>query len=300
MKTKILLNPYSHRWNAREDWKRVDAALRAVGVDFNLSVSEYADHLVELAADAVREGFTTLIVAGGDGSIGEVINGAAAGWDERSPFPITFGVIPIGTANDFAHNVDLPLDINAVANMIKNRKTRMIDLGKCNDRYFLNNSAVGLEPYVTINAEKIKWISGVPRYLVAAVQTIMQGTSWNATMEWDGGSYNGPIILVSVGNGKRTGGFYMTPHADPFDGKLTFIHGYKKSRTSMLLTLPSALKSDKGNIAEQEGIHELHSPTIRIHLDRPSPVHTDGELFDKWLADFEYKIFPAAVPIIMP
>jgi len=300
MKTKILLNPYSHRWNAKEAWKGVDAALRAAGVDFDLSVSERADHLVELAADAVREGFTTLIVAGGDGSIGEVINGATVSWNEQSQFPITFGVIPIGTANDFAHNIGLPLDFHAVASMIKNGKTRMIDLGKCNDRYFLNNSAIGLEPYVTINAEKIKWISGVPRYLVAAVQTIMEGTSWNAKIEWDDDAYDGPIILVSVGNGKRTGGFFMTPHADPFDGKLTFIHGYKKTRTSMLFALPSALKVGKGNIAEQKGIHELHSTTVCIHLDRPSPVHTDGELFDKWATDFEYKIFPAVVPIIMP
>jgi len=299
MKTKILLNPYSHRWNAKEDWKKADAALRAMGVDFDLSVSEHADHLVELARDAVRAGFTTLIAAGGDGTIDEVINGAAARWDEQRPFPITFGVIPIGTANDFADNINLPRDLNTIASMIKNGKTRMIDLGKCNDRYFLNNSAIGLEPYVTINAEKIRWISGVPRYLVAAVQTIMEGTSWNAKLEWDDGSYDGLISLVSVGNGKRTGGFYITPHADPFDGKLTFTHGYKTSRASMLLALSSGLKSGAGNIAEQEGIHELHGTYLRIHLDKPSPVHTDGELFNEWFTDFEYKIFPGAVPIIM-
>ena len=69
MKTKILLNPYSHRWNAREDWKKADATLRAVGLEFDMSVSEYPDHLVDLAADVVRKGFTTLIVAGyGGGS----------------------------------------------------------------------------------------------------------------------------------------------------------------------------------------------------------------------------------------
>jgi len=301
MKIKILLNPYSHRWNAKEDWKKTDSALWAAGVEYDLSISEHADHLVDLAADAIRKGYTTLVVAGGDGSIGEVINGAANGWDEKSPFPITFGVIPLGTANDLADNIGIPRDLDAVARMIKNGKTRPIDLGKCNNRYFLNNSAIGLEPYVTIKQEKIKRISGIPRYLLAAVQAIMERPSWNAKIQWDDGLYEGPISLVSVGNGKRTGGvFFMTPHADPYDGRLTFIHGYKKSRRSMFRVLPSAMKSGVGNISEQEGIHELHGTHLSIHLDRPSPAHTDGEIFDSWITDFEYKIFPSAVPILVP
>jgi YegS/Rv2252/BmrU family lipid kinase len=256
---------------------------------------------VDLAADAVRKGYTTLIVAGGDGSIGEVINGAASVWDEQSPFPVTIGIVPLGTANDLGDNIGIPRDLKAVAEMIKNGKTRPIDLGKCNNRYFLNNSAIGLEPYVTIKQEKIKWISGIPRYLIAAVQAIMERPSWNVQMQWDGGSYEGPISLVSVGNGRRTGGvFFMTPHADPFDGKLTFIHGYRKSRLGMFQVLPSAMKSGAGNISEQAGIHELHGTRLSIHLDKPSPAHTDGEIFDAWITDFEYKIFPAAVPMLVP
>ena len=212
MKIKVLLNPYSNRWNSQKRWPAAESALRAAGVDFDLSTSEHTDHLVDLAAEAVQKGFTTLIVAGGDGSIGEVVNGAARGWDEKSPFPVTIGILPLGTANDLADNIGIPRDFSAVAQMISKGQTRQIDLCKCNERYFVNNSAAGLEPYVTIKQEKIKWISGIPRYLVAAVQAIMEQPSWNAKMEWDGGSYEGPLSLVSVGNGQRTGGvFFMTP-----------------------------------------------------------------------------------------
>src|SRR5687768_16741628 len=150
MKTKILLNPYSNRWNSKKRWdEAAEPALRATSVDFDLSISEHTAHLVELAAEAVRQGFSTLIVAGGDGSIGEVVNGAARGWDERSPFPVTIGILPLGTANDLGDNIGIPRDFSAVAKMILAGKTRQIDLGKCNERYFLNNSAAGLEPYVT-------------------------------------------------------------------------------------------------------------------------------------------------------
>ncbi|MCI0608872.1 MAG: diacylglycerol kinase family lipid kinase [Anaerolineae bacterium] len=301
MKIKILLNPYSNRWNSQRRWAEAESALRAAGLDFDLSVSEHADHLVDLAADAVKGGFSTLIVAGGDGSIGEVVNGASRGWNEKSAFPVTLGILPLGTANDLGDNIGVPRDLTAAAKVIANGKTRGADLGKCNERYFLNNSGAGLEPYVSTKQEKIKWISGVPRYLLAAVQGILDKPNWKARLEWDGGSYEGPLSLVSIGNGQRTGGiFFMTPHADPFDGKLTFMHGHRGTRLGLFQALPRAMKPGKGSFVEMEGMYEIHCTRLKIHLDKPSPVHTDGELFDQWLTDLEYKIFPTTVQMLIP
>lgn len=301
MKIKVLLNPYSNRWNSQRRWAEAESALRDAGLDFDLSVSEHADHLVDLAADAVKGDFSTLIIAGGDGSIGEVVNGAARRWDEKTSFPVTLGILPLGTANDLGDNIGIPRDLVAAAKVIANRKTRGVDLGKCNERYFLNNSGAGLEPYVTTKQEKIKWISGVPRYLLAAVQGIMDKPSWRARLEWDGDSYEGPLSLVSIGNGYRTGGiFYMTPHADPFDGKLTFMYAYRGTRLGLFQALPRAMKSGEGSLVEMDGIHEVHCTRLKIHLDKPSPVHTDGELFDRWQTDLEYKVFPTTVQMLVP
>lgn len=300
MSIKVILNPYSNRWNSQKRWMDADSALRAAGVEFDLSVSKHPRHIVDLATDAVQKGFTTLIVAGGDGSIGETINGAARDWDGKSAFPVTIGIMPLGTANDLVDNIGLPTDFSEAAQVIANGKTRNIDLGKCNERYFINNSAVGLEPYVTIKQEKIMWISGIPRYLIAAIMGIMDKPNWNAKVKWDNGSYEGPLTLASVGNGRRTGGvFFMTPHADPFDGKLTFMHGYRATRRGMFQALPHAMKPDEGNLIEIDGIHEVHCTYVNIHLDHPSPAHTDGELFESLITDFEYKIFPSAVPLLV-
>ena len=301
MKIKILLNPYSNRWNSQQRWTEAESALRATQLDFDLSVSEHADHLVDLAADAVRGGYSTLIIAGGDGSVGEVVNGAARSWNEKSAFPVTLGILPLGTANDLADNIGIPRDLASAAKVISNGKTRRVDLGKCNERYFLNNSGAGLEPYVTTKQEKIKWISGVPRYLVAAVQGIMDKPTWHARLEWDDGSYEGPLSLVSIGNGYRTGGiFFMTPHADPFDGKLTFVHGYRATRLGLFQALPRAMKPGEGSFVEMDGMYEIHCTHLKIRFDKPSPVHTDGELFDEWLTDLEYKIFPSCVQMLVP
>ena len=301
MKIKVLLNPYSNRWNSQRRWAEAESALRDAGVDFDLSVSEHADHLVDLATDAVEGGYSTLVIAGGDGSIGEVVNGAARVWDEKTSFPVDLGILPLGTANDLGDNIGIPRDLVAAAKVIANRKTRSMDLGKCNERYFLNNSGAGLEPYVTTKQEKIKWISGVPRYLLAAVQGIMDKPSWQARLEWDVDSYEGPLSLVSIGNGYRTGGiFFMTPHADPFDGKLTFMYAYRATRLELFQALPRAMKTGEDSLVEMDGIHEVHCTRLNIHLDKPSPVHTDGELFDHWQTDLEYKIFPTAVQMLVP
>lgn len=299
MRVKVLLNPYSNRWNARDRWPEAEAALRAANVGFDLSVSERPDHLVELAAQAVQGGFDTLVVAGGDGSLGEAINGAARGWKPGKKFPVRLGILPLGSANDLADTLGLPRDLRQAAAVIAADRPRPIDLGRCNDRYFLNNSAAGLEPYVTVKQEKIGWIKGVPRYLVAALQGVMDRPEWGAEIQWDGGSYSGPLSLISVGNGPRTGGiFFMSPHADPFDGKLTFAYGYRRGRIALLQALPRALKPGPGSFVEMEGMHEVNCTRLAIRLDRPSPVHTDGELFDQWERELEYGIIPAAVPVL--
>ncbi len=301
MTAKVILNPYSNRWNAQARWSAAEAALRKAGVDFDLVVSENKGHIVDLAKEAVHENFSPVIVAGGDGSIGDAINGMARAADDLKAPIGPLGIMPLGSANDLVSSLGIPLDLGEAAQVIATGKTRLIDLGKTNRRYFANNSAIGLEPYVSTKQEKISWIKGIPRYLVAAVQGILDKPEWYAKIEWDGGSYEGPLSLSSVGNGPRTGGvFYMTPHADLSDGKLTFVYGYRPTRLSMFQALPRAMKPGEGSYVEMEGIHEIHCTHVSIHLDKPSPSHTDGELLPTWIQDFKYEIFPKKLNIIVP
>ncbi|RIK27327.1 MAG: hypothetical protein DCC54_03430, partial [Anaerolineae bacterium] len=223
MTAKVILNPYSNRWNSQARWPETQAALRAAGVEFESAVSERKGHVTDLAEEAARAGFSPIIVSGGDGTIGDAVNGLARA-AQSSDAPIgPLGIMPTGSANDLVVNLGIPTDLTEAAQVIKAGKTRSIDLGKLNDRFFANNSAAGLEPYVTTKHEKIQNIKGLARYLIAAVQAIMDRPEWVGEVKWDGGEYNGPLTLVSIGNGPRTGGlFFMTPHAKLDDGKLTF------------------------------------------------------------------------------
>jgi len=300
MTAKVILNPYSNRWNSQKRWAEADAALKAAGVDFELVVSKSKGQIVELAERAVRENWSPIIIAGGDGSIGDAANGLVRAAKSTKEVLGPLGIMPTGSANDIAFALGLPTDLNEAAKAIAAGKTRMMDLGKLNDRYFVNNSAAGLEPYVTIKHEKIQWIKGMARYLVAAVQAIMDKPEWHGNVQWDGGAYSGIFSLISIGNGRRTGGFFMTPHADPFDGKLTLAFGYRDTRLGLFQALPRAFNEDKGSYVEMDGMNEVQATRISIHLDKPSPAHTDGELLPGWIQDFDYEIFPKRLNVIVP
>lgn len=299
MTAKVILNPYSNRWNSQKRWPEAESALKAAGVVYDLAISGKKGQIVELAEQAVLDNFSPIIVAGGDGSIGDAVNGLMrAARSTQGQLP-PLGIMPTGSANDLVYALGLPTRLDEAAKVIARGRTKAMDLGKLNDRYFVNNSAAGLEPYVTIKHEKIYWIKGMARYLVAAVQAIMDKPEWQGIVKWDDKEYRGKFSLISVGNGRRTGGFFMTPHADPFDGKLTFAFGYRDTRLGLFQALPRAFNEDKGSYVEMEGMNEVHARRISIHLDKPSPAHTDGELLPEWLQDFEYEILPKCLHIII-
>jgi len=300
MVAKVILNPYSNRWNSQARWTEAESALIAAGVEFEVAVSQRKGQVVDLAQEAAKAGFSPVIAAGGDGTISETVQGMirAAKSEEEPVGPL--GIMPLGSANDFVFNAAMSADLTEAARVIAAGKIQTIDLGNLNGRCFVNNSAAGLEPYVTIKHERIQWIKGMVRYLVAAVWAIMDKPQWSGHVKWDDGEYDGPLTLVTVGNGRRTGGFFMTPHADLTDGKLTLAFGYRGSRLGMFRVLPRTFKEGAGSYVEMDGMYEYHSTRINIHLDQPSPAHTDGELFPEYVQDFNYSIQSGRLQLLVP
>lgn len=298
MTAKVILNPYSNRWGAQQRWPAAEAALRNAGVDFELAISEHPKQAISLAEQAARAGFSPIIAAGGDGTVGDVVNGLARAHGETDMGVL--GILPLGTANDLVASLKMPLDLAEAAQVIAAGNTRRIDIGHVNGQYFANNSAAGLEPYVTTKQIQITWIKGIPRYLVAAVQGILDHPTWNASLDWDDGHFEGPLLLVSVGNGPRTGGlFFMTPHADLADGKLTFMFGYRPTRLGTFALLPKTMQP-AGDFVHEPGIREINATWLKVRLDRPSPAHTDGELFPHMVTELDYRILPACLQVLVP
>lgn len=296
MTAKVIFNPYAARWNALRRKPEVEEALQAADIEYELVQSDAPDQIVGLAETAAREGFSPIIAAGGDGTFGEVVNGLHRTDQEGVLGPL--GILPLGTANDLPVNLEMPLDMTEAARVIAGGKTRRIDLGKANDWVFDNNSAVGLEPLVTIYNIQMVRLRGVIRYLVAALRAINQKPEWTMHLEWDDGSYEGLVSLVSVGNCPITGGlFRMAPGADPTDGLLTFVVGYAPTRRRMLGLLPKVIS---GTHIHDPAVKQYHTRHLAIRSAPATPLQVDGELRGTDLTEIQYEALPARLDILVP
>ena len=117
MTAKVILNPYSNRWNAKKRWPEAEAALHAAGVDFELAISEGPGYIALLAEQAIMDGFSPLIAAGGDGTIGEMVNALAHVATNGAPLA-SIGILPLGTANDLAYALEIPFGLVEAAQVI--------------------------------------------------------------------------------------------------------------------------------------------------------------------------------------
>jgi diacylglycerol kinase (ATP) len=293
---KIIVNPYAGRWKAKAAIPDIERACQKIGLDYELAVTKGPNHGIELAREAALAGFSPIVSAGGDGSISEVVNGLmqAAGDGVTGPF----GVIPLGSADDFADMLGLEKQVEAACRVILAGHTRIVDVGCVNGRFFDNNSAVGLEPMVTITERAMKRVKGTPRYILAALKTILSHKPWYLRLAWDDGEYEGPAALVSVGNTRRTGGaFWMTPRAEPDDGCLDFVFAGKLGRLKLLRLLPTTFD---GSHVERPEVTYARTTRLTIECDPPTPIQADGELFELSASQVKYAILPGRLRLIVP
>jgi diacylglycerol kinase (ATP) len=291
----LIVNPYSGRGAARRRRAELEAALSSSGLACDRIETSGPRHAEQLAQQAAADG-RTIIVAGGDGTIGEVLNGLARAQPEGVLGPI--GVLPLGTANDLVHNLGLPLALAPAAEAIVVGRTRRIDLGQANEWVFANNSAVGLEPVVTqYNIRMVRW-RGLLRYLVAALRAINDKPTWRMQLVWDDGSFDGPISLVSVGNGAVTGGlFRMAPAALPDDGRLTFVFGFAPTRRKMLGLLPRTIS---GTFVDDPAIQQHHTTRLDLDSATPTPLQADGEIRAEAISRVTFRVLPGRLDLFCP
>ncbi|MEJ2487609.1 MAG: YegS/Rv2252/BmrU family lipid kinase [Anaerolineales bacterium] len=298
MSTTVILNPYANRWNAGQKQADLENALKNAGIEYELKLSEWAGHSIGLAYEAAKSGNLPIVAVGGDGTCSEVVNGVmqAIGLNGKPAGPI--GFIPFGTGNDLPDMLGIPRDLDKAVHTIAEGHTTVIDLGKVNDRYFDNNSAIGLEPVVTLESIGITWLKGNIRYMVSALIGILKNPTWEGEIEWEGGSYKGSLALVSVGNSQRTGGtFHMTPNASMQDGYLDFIFAPSMTRRRLLQLLPL---TQTGDHIQEDEINEHRTTKITIRTKTPTPIQADGEVFEKAAMEITYQIIPQALRVFVP
>lgn len=296
MSVTIILNPYANRWGAKERLPEVEAAVRQMGLSCSILVTSAPNEGIALARRAAEDpACRAVVAAGGDGTINEVINGllAAAGDGPTKPF----GILPLGTANDFYKMAGLPDGLAAALRVVAAGHTRQIDGGRVNERYFVNNSAAAMEPMVTIENIKLASLSGEIRYVVALVRALARLKPWRMSLRWDGGGYEGDAYLLSVCNSPRTGGFMMAPGALLDDGLFDVVFAPKVPPQTVLAILARLMR---GTHIDHPDVTFVRTSRVEVHSRPGTPLHADGEVFTESAEAVLFCVLPGQVTLLCP
>ncbi len=301
MKSKLILNPVSGTDSAPEFILRINEVIRQNFGELDISLTIEAGDAKKIAENSARDGnYDYIFVAGGDGTLNEVLNGVAQieGALER----ITFGLIPLGTGNDFAAALGLPEDVEQTLDILKNRKTVEVDVGKVNNKFFVNVSAGGFIAEVSeaVNPT-LKSFAGKLAYLLGGAQVLFDYEPIKTSARFIGEKsedisiereYN--VEMFAVGNSRLIGGGRMiTPDAIANDGLLD-VCIIKEMTTVEFLNLLTYITS--GGHTNDPRVDYFRVREIEMTFERQTRVNVDGEVFSTNFC--QYTILPRAAKFL--
>ena len=300
-KVKLIINPNADLGRA---W-RWAADLRPIveefgGADWTGTV--FPTHAIELARTAAEEGYETVVAVGGDGTVHEIVNGLMQVPPEKRP---RLGVVPMGSGNDFAHNIGVQTRPELAMRQVFTGQSRKIDLFLIEEEhgrreYVDNTFGIGFDTVVTIRSRKIPVVRGFLIYLIAVIQTIIlnhEATRMQITTDresWD----EDILMLVLCNGGREGGGFFVAPQAVSDDGVLDYVSIKNVSRLMMFRLLPEVMKGTHGRFSVVQ-MGKFNKLTLKA--DRPLYIHADGEIYSGFgtnVRQITASILPGALEVV--
>ena len=275
MKHLFIINPAAGSRNRTEEYSKVIHKIcRARKVDYEIRVSTAPGEAIRIAREAAETGEELRLYAcGGDGTLNEVVAGAA-GHDNAA---VT--VFSGGSGNDFVKIFDDPKAFFDLHRLM-DADEATFDLIRCNDDLSLNICSVGLDARIGTDVSRYKRIpllQGFRAYAASSVVNIVKGIGEHYVVEAGGETFDGQHTFVCVCNGRYYGGgFNPIPEADPSDGLLDVLVVKEVSRAQV----PGLIgKYKNGRYKELDHVARyLKTDYVKITCDRPTPINLDGEL----------------------
>jgi len=232
-----------------------------------------------LTAEAVAEAgggkIDCIVAGGGDGTINEVFAAAyAAGLPERC----SLGILPLGTANDFAHATGVPLrDLTAALRLAATTAPHLIDIGLLNDRPFINLVSGGFGSRVTVETDpELKKRLGGLAYVLTGISRFAEISANSGCFRAEGFSWEGRFVAVAIGNGRLAGGGVpLCPDALIDDGLLDLMILPELDRTERLDAFAGLLRDGAASIRTR--LITARSAWIAYESEAPLNVNLDGE-----------------------
>ncbi len=288
----LIINPTAGRGRTRRFLPQLLHELNAGGVPFEHKLTTQSGEARELARRAIADGARTVVAVGGDGTVHEVANGLMQAGNPEA----ALGIIPLGSGNDLAKAVGLPLDPLVAIGSLKEGQRRWIDLGQSGSRYFVNGLGIELDGAVAWRNSKLKRLRGEWAYLWGAFREAISFARFPMKLHTPLWQYEGDALLTGACNGPYQGGnFHMAPQAQVDDGLLDLYLIEDLSILERLIHMPDVRR---GSHLRLQQVHMLKVPWFELELEKPLLAHMDGEPFTLAPGSHRVEIKPKALQVL--
>lgn len=291
-RARLIYNPTSGREAIKKHLPEVLEKLENAGYEASCHATTGEGDATKAARVAIERGYDVVIAAGGDGTIYEVVNGLADA--EKRP---KLGIIPVGTTNDFARAIHVPRAVEAATDIIAAGHTMPIDVGKMNDRYFINIAGGGRLTELTYEVpSKLKTMLGQLAYYLKGIEMLPSIRATEVTIEYDGKIFEGEIMLFLVANTNSVGGFEkLAPDASLNDGMFTMLILKKTNLADFIRIASLAIRGE--HINDRNVIYQKAN-RIKVTPSEKMQLNLDGEFGGLAPAEFvnQYRHFNVFVP----
>jgi diacylglycerol kinase (ATP) len=287
---QFIINPAASRGKCGRMAPEVEAVARKAGLDAEFIHTTAAGEAIEIARAAANH-FDCVVAVGGDGTVNEVANGLVGGKS-------AFGVVPIGSGNDFVKVTNVPLDITAAINILKEFHLRPVDVGKANDHYFVNGMGIGFDAWVVDRAIKVEKLRGLAIYLYSVLRTIYSYEPPLIKISYNGTVREEKLYMINIGNGTTMGGgFKLTPNAVIDDGLLDLNIVRNLNKFEIYQNL---LKVFNGSHIHMPQVTVGRSDHLVMESEEGIAIHADGELLGLHIKKLEITLLKKAMNVVVP
>jgi len=300
LKTELIINQTAGGGKPKKLVPKIFNIFDSMNFSYHTSWTTSSDGATDLARQAADNGTELIVSVGGDGTINEIINGILTAKNQPS-----LGIIAAGWANDFIKSTSIPNDVYQACRVIKEGKTKKIDLGLINQQtYFANVYGIGFDAEITALANQIKtdhpnWTSlSAYVYVFAAIRKLLSPIhSIQLKITIDNQVIEKEILFLAIGNGRVEGGkFNIAPEAKIDDGLLDIWIIQKMTRIRCLRLLPKAIKGTHKDVPE---VSFFRGKNILIEASEPITAQVAGEILIPQ-KKYQVEILPKKLDLLTP
>lgn len=304
-RTLVIVNPRSRSGRTGRLWPGLERRLHAILGRFDWEPTGGVRDAERIAAEAARAGVERIVVAGGDGTVSEVVTGLMA---SGLAGQVELGVLSLGTGGDFARTLGIPRDPEAAARQLLGAKPRPVDAGRVRyvgrdgeptESCFVNTTTYGISGLVVDLVERASTkLPGTLGFLAGTLRALARYRVRPVRITVDGERFfEGPLVLATASNGEWFGGgMHLAPRARIDDGLLDVLVVPEMPTRTLVRNLPRLYR---GTHLGVEGVRYRQGRVVEVEpLDGEVPIEVDGEPLGH--IPLRAEVVPGAIKLLGP